>query len=220
MASIRQLKDNVDGRCRIDRLSVTLRRLEPNLLSGANGIFIQSVTESFDHVENPDFSGCRELHPDEDFTFELQFSSFVGVLRFRLGENLNRCLWRSHIALFRDRWFGSLYLSKGSLLNLGRAASAASISYRSYAISKSCAGDRSPDSFRTSGSIPGTRPRGQIERTQAGNVRRPIRPSFAPDAIWISEAPCLNLTGRKIDRRFSRASGREDICLDLRFYRL
>ena len=78
------LKDNVHGGRRIDRLSVSLRRFETNLLSGASRILIKSVTEAADHIQYTHFTaGCKK-NANKDLAFQFHLARVFGVIRLRL----------------------------------------------------------------------------------------------------------------------------------------
>ena len=84
VALICQLKNNVDRCRRVDGLSISHRRFEFDLLSGAQRIFIKSMPQSADNIENAHFACGGEQNVYENFAFQLQLSCFVGVVGFWL----------------------------------------------------------------------------------------------------------------------------------------
>ena len=68
---IRNLKQHMHYRSRIDRLPHAQRRLETHLVGGRDGSFIQSVTQSPDYAIDMQSSIGAEHDFQKNFAFEL-----------------------------------------------------------------------------------------------------------------------------------------------------
>src|SRR3954470_11474499 len=111
-----QLKNNMDRCRRIDGLSVSLRRLEFDLLSGAGCGFIESVAEAANDIQNANFACSGEEDVDKDFALQFQLACFVRIVGFGFGQYFNRYLCGSGLrALFRGFGFCGLRVSKSAL---------------------------------------------------------------------------------------------------------
>src|SRR5437764_20185 len=89
---------------------------------------------------------------DQHLAFQLQLAGFVGVNRFRLGNDFNRRRWalRFNRALYSLR-FGRTRVAKPALLN--RAWTAGCRSLRCHAIAKAGACNRAANAARSAGAI-------------------------------------------------------------------
>lgn len=213
----------MNGRCRIDRLSISLCWFESNLLCSPNCVLIQTVSKTLDNVKNADFSGRCEKNPNENLTFELHLSCFVAVFGFGLEQNIDRCLRRTGFAFLHFCRLGSFRVTETTLLYCSSSATVSgtrSIGDGGDTVSKSRARHSSFHAFGPTGSVSGARASGQIERSQAGNVYRFVRPSLSPHSIGVAESAGLYLTRRKIDSGVSGTSLGKNIRLQFGLERL
>src|SRR5262245_60857493 len=167
------------------------------------------MTQTANHVENTDITCGGEEHANQDFSFQLHLSGFVGVVRLRFEQNFSRSLWWTCVALLWSLGLCWFRITKSGLPD-GAVRRIISIVIRSRdTVTKSSAGDCAFRAARTTGSITGARSGRKIERSKTRNIGDLVGFPSAFDAVGITEAPCLNLCRRQICRGFRRASCRE-----------
>jgi hypothetical protein len=88
--SVRQLKQHVYDRSGIYGLSHAQRGLEPHLVGGPDGGFIQAVSQTANHAIHMQRPIGGEPYFKQNFTFQLQTASLIGVDRLRLEGDLHR----------------------------------------------------------------------------------------------------------------------------------
>src|SRR6266481_7094392 len=88
--SFGQFENNMHVSGRVQRLSILLCRMEPDLGRGALCGFIQTVSQTSYHAEVSQSAVRGERYCHQDFAFHVQPPRFVGVDRTRLEQNLNR----------------------------------------------------------------------------------------------------------------------------------
>ena len=76
-----QLKNNMYRCCRIYRLSVSQCRFELNLLNGTYCIFIKTVTQPANNIDDVHFAVRAEQDSHKNFALDLRLSCFIGVVR-------------------------------------------------------------------------------------------------------------------------------------------
>src|SRR5579864_8052122 len=85
-----ELKEDVDGGHRVHRLAVAQGGFETHAFGSPDSGFVKSVTQSANYAQNFHFAGNGEVYLEQDFAFDFQAASFLGVNRVWLGKNLGR----------------------------------------------------------------------------------------------------------------------------------
>jgi hypothetical protein len=94
--SIRQLEHHVYDRRRIDCLPIARGGLKMHFVCGVDGGFIQAMAQTADHTVYVQLPICAELYFEQNFAFEFQIPSLVGIKRIRLGGDFD-CGWLSNV---------------------------------------------------------------------------------------------------------------------------
>src|SRR5581483_5265446 len=205
-----QLEYDVNYGRKIDRMAILNGRLEANLLSRSDRRFVQSVPQSFGHALNLYLPTRQEDHIHQNFALDSQASSFIRVLRLRLGQEFNRRrlrrLGRCRLCLGRRLGYCRLVLKAALFHSLGRfalprckgrAASKSSTHHPVSVASAAIAADAG--SVAVSAAVSGTRviieppDVGDVDAlTRIGRSRQSMRVAEASSSGRISQHSGLN----------------------------
>ena len=80
---------NLDGHTGIDGYALAARRLETNLLGGADGGFVKPVSQLSNDAQHSNLIRCGELDLEYYGPLDSECLGLVGVTRLRLEQNLD-----------------------------------------------------------------------------------------------------------------------------------
>src|ERR1700722_17131871 len=145
--SVRQLERHMHNGGGINRLAAVHGRLEPDLVGGCHGRFIQSVAQASHHAVHVQRTVRRKTDFEKHFALQLHTAGFIGINRVRLECNFDRRAGPCGIGL-RDLWSSTVhYLLRSKSPGRNPAAFAAAFACGRDAAAEIRAGNRALNSF-------------------------------------------------------------------------
>src|SRR5437588_2328826 len=163
-----QFEDDVDQRNGFIGSAVALSRTKANLPGSTKSGFVETVPEAAHYFANVKIAGSAECYAHQDYTLQVQRTSFLCVSRSGLVKNF----YRSDCGLifrtcFRHR-SGRGNLGESCLGHRSRTLMIA-LAISSYTVAKAGAGDCAARAASSTGAIALSLAGGQIEGADAGH---------------------------------------------------